>query len=150
MRHYILLLLMAFCMPFALSGQKLHVDKVLDGRYCKHPQTTDVVYSGIHLFDLPIAYYHSLTVFDDAQMMDAVADAVASDEPQAAEKEVTRVGKHIFFCFLRMKPVDDESRFIIFKDMRYAPSGKKRQVTLIYMEGECSSAQIRKMFRTSK
>lgn len=147
MKHHTLLLLAALCFPIALAAQGLHIDKVLDGRYRKNAHTTDVVYAGAHLSGLPISYYHSLTVEDDAQIMEAVAQAVAADERDAVEKEVTRVGRHIFFCFLRMKGDGFSNRYVVFKDLRHTSTGKRRQLTLIYMESEHSSGEIRKMFK---
>lgn len=147
MKHYILLLLAALCFPIALAAQELRIDKVLDGRYRKNVHTTDVIYTGEHLSGMPISYYHSLTVEDDEQIMEAVARAVAADEKYALEKEITRVGQHIFFCFFRINNYGKGSRYIVFKDMRYASSGKKQQQTLIYMESTKNPEDVRKMFK---
>lgn len=147
MKHYILLLLAALCFPIALAAQELRIVKVLDGRYRKNVHTTDVIYTGEHLSGMPISYYHSLTVEDDEQIMEAVARAVAADEKYALEKEITRVGQHIFFSFFRINNYGKGSRYIVFKDMRYASSGKKQQQTLIYMESTKNPEDVRKMFK---
>lgn len=147
MKLRIILLLLTLLLPLALSAQKLNIDKVLDGRYKKNPNTTDVVYRGQHLFNLPVDYYHSLTVVNDEQLMNVVVEAFLADEKMTADKEMTKVGQHLFFGFYRMKYNGETNRFILLKDMRYSPSAKKKQVTLIYMEGNCTIDQIKKMFK---
>lgn len=147
MQQRIFLLLMSILMTTTLSAQRLNIDRVLGGKYKKNVNVTDVVYSGEHLFDLPIAYYHSLTVVNDETIMNAVSEAFRADEKFTADKELTRVGQHLYFGFYRMKYNGETNRFVLMKDMRYAPKGRKKQLTLIYMEGNCSMESIKKMFK---
>lgn len=145
MRH--ILIIMFMMLPLSASSQRLNIERVLDGRYKKNPHTTDVVYKGQHLFDLSIDYFHSLTVEDDEQLMDILAEAFSQDEKHAAYKEITKRGQHLFFGLYNMKYNGETNRFALFKDMRHAPSGRKKQVILIYMEGYCSIDKIKKMFK---
>lgn len=143
-----MLLLVALLLPLAMSAQKLNIEKMLDGRYKKNPHTTDVVYVGEQLYDLPVEYYHSLTVVNDEQVMNAIVEAFLADEGKVKYKELTRVGQHLHFGFYSYRRKnDDYNTFFFIKDMRYAPKDRKKQLTLIMMEGPCSVETIKKVFK---
>ena len=79
--------------------------------------------------------------------MNAVAKAFMDDEPQAQDKEMAHAGEHLYYGFYRLKYNGETNRYVFFKDCRYAPDKKRRQVTLIYMEGEASLNYLKKMFK---
>lgn len=148
MKKRIILMLLTILLPLAMSAQKMNIDKMLDGRYKKNQNTTDVVYRGEQMFNLPLEYYHSLTVVNDEKIMDALVEAFLADEGKVSYKELTRVGQHLYFGFYSIKPKgDDMNIFYFIKDMRYAPKDRKKQVMLIMMEGDCSIETIKKVFK---
>lgn len=148
MKKKILILFLIMLLPLAMSAQKMNIEKMLDGRYKKNPNTTDVVYRGEQMFNLPLEYYHSLTVVNDDKIMNALAEAFLADEEKVTYKELTRVGQHLYFGFYSHRPKgSDYNVFYFIKDMRYAPKDRKKQVVLIMMEGDCSIETIKKVFK---
>lgn len=141
-------MLFLLLLPLALSAQRgLNIADVLDGRYKKNPNTTDIVIKGSQLAEFHLSYYHSLKVEHDAAIMDAVARAFVADEPQAQDKEVVHTGQRLYYGFYRLKYNGETNRFVFFKDLRYAPGEKRPCVTLIYMEGSASLSLLKKIFK---
>lgn len=146
-RHFYILLCM-FMMTVSVSAQRgLHIDGVLDGRYRKHPNTTDIVIRGSQLDEFRLDYYHSLTVVNDAAIMNAVASAFKADEQEAQDKEVVHVGQQLYYGFYQLRPNGETNRYVFFKDQRCASGKKAQRVTLIYMEGWASLAFLKKKFK---
>lgn len=142
-------------LPLSLAAQyNLNVSKVLDGRYRKNRHTTDIEITSERLGAYRLDYYHSLTVTDDAAIMDALAAAVLADEPQAIDKEFSLVGTQLFYGFFQMKDdipftssvADYVHRYIFFRDMRLSPDDPSPQVTLIYMEGAATLDFLKRKF----
>lgn len=142
-------------LPLTLAAQyNLAVSKVLDGRYRKNRHTTDIEITSERLVAYHLDYYHSLTVTDDAAIMDALAAAVLADEPQAIEKEFSMVGDRLFYGFFQMKdefPFTSSNhplvhRYIFFRDMRLSPDAPSATVTLIYMEGVATLDFLKRKF----
>lgn len=148
MKHRIIILLLLLALPLAGLAQKSYnIGRVFDGRYRKNPNVTDVVVRSPHLQTPYINYYHSITVTGDTKIMDDIVQAFLADEKNAAEKEMQRVGGHIYYGFYRLRNDDTNHPFVFLKDMRYAPSGRKSQLTIIYMLGECTTADIKRTFK---
>lgn len=148
MKHRIHILLFLLLLPVAMAAQdNLSIEKVLKGKHRKNPNTTEVKISGASLAEYHLTFYHSLTVVSDLQLMDAVAKAFAEDEKEATDKELSKVGNHIYYGFYRLKYDGVQNRFVFFKDQRYAPSDRKNSVTLIYMEGDTSLSSLKKRFK---
>ncbi|MBQ7237969.1 MAG: hypothetical protein IJS20_04175 [Bacteroidales bacterium] len=142
-----LLLLLLLLQPCLLLAQTdLSIGKVLDGRYKKNPHTTDVEIFSSRLVEYNLSYYHSLTVVEDSVIMDAVSQAVMTDEATAINKEVSFVGSRMYYGFLQMRrEVPGENRYVFFRDMRVAPQGaQKPMVVLIFMEGAASLNDLKK------
>ena len=154
MKHTLLTLLLLL-LPLSLAAQyNLAISKVLDGRYKKNRHTTNVEISRERLLSYQLDYYHSLTVTDDDEIMDAISAAVMADEPLAIEKDFSTIGTKLYYGFFQMK--DDMPstsshkptvhRYIFFRDMRQSPDHPASMVTLIYMEGDATLDFLKQKF----
>ncbi len=148
MNRRLTLLLCLLLLPLTMSAQRgLNIAGVLDGRYKKNPNTTDIVIKGSQLAEFHLSYYHSLTVENDATIMDAVVKAFVADEAEAQDKEVAHTGQRLYYGFYRLKFNGETNRFVFFKDHRFAPGEKRPCVTLIYMEGSASLSFLKMKFK---
>ena len=147
MKHPYLLLCLLL-LPITMSAQRgLHIADVLDGRYKKNVNTTDIVIKGGQLEEFHLTYYHSLTVENDNAIMDAIASAFIADEQAAQDKEVAHTGQQLYYGFYRLEYDGKTNRYVFFKDQRYAPGKKSLRVMLIYMEGYASLSFLKKKFK---
>lgn len=148
MRKLIYTLLLAFIMPLMVMAQKdLHIGKILDGHYKKHPAVTDVEIMGERLHEYGLTYYHSFSVNGDQKLMKEVVTAFAADEPKAVDKETTNIGGRIYTGLYRLEFLGDVNRFVFYKDMRLSPTKKQNSVLIIYMEGNTSLKSLQKKFK---
>lgn len=148
MKRLFYILLLTVIMPMQLMAQKdLNIGRVLDGRYKKNPQVTDVVVTGQRLSGYSLNYYHSLTVNGDAQIMNDIAQAFKDDEPKATDKELSTIGGKLFSGFYQLEYNGEVNRFVFFKDMRQSPSDKRNAVMIIYMEGNTSLSALKRRFK---
>lgn len=147
------LILLLLLMPLTLAAQSdLAIAKVLDGRYQKNQHTTDVEITSNRLSAYHLDYYHSLTVTDDAAIMDAIAAAVLADEERAIDKEISTIGAQLYYAFMQMSDNEETElygvhRYIFFRDMRVSPTAPSPTVMLIYMEGPATLEYIKNKFK---
>ncbi len=88
---------------------------------------------GISLFERSI--YRGLNAKD----YDRMAELVAADAGKAVSKELIYQEGKLVYALLQMPSVDNVNRFIAFQN------GKK-DVTLVYMEGEATLDELKKVF----
>lgn len=132
----------------AMAQSDLSIGRVLDGRYRKHPATSDVTITGARVRDYGLVLYHSLTVEADTQIMDEVLSAFLADQDRTEAKDLSYVGAHLYYGFYQYKVTVEDMyyRYAFFKDMRYAPQAPEPKVTIIYMEGPASLQTLKKKF----
>lgn len=149
MRRRIITLLLFLSMALtAMAQSDLNIGRVLDGRYRKHPATSDVTITGARVKDYGLVLYHSLTVESDTLIMDEVLTAFLSDQDKTEAKDLSYVGAHLYYGFYQFKVTADDMyhRYAFFKDMRYAPQAVEPKVIIIYMEGPASLQTLKKKF----
>lgn len=143
------LLLLALLSLSAWAQGNLGIAEVLDGRYRKHPATTDVTITGARLSSYDLVLYHSLTVVNETEIMEVLLNAFLSDIDQAEAKDLSYVGSHLYYGFIKYKynkMEDIYNRYAFFKDLRYAPENKEDKVIIIYMEGPASLKTLKSKF----
>ena len=147
-RRFLIFLVLALLCGSASAQKHLAIGQVLDGRYRTHQATTDVEMTGDRLRKTyHLVYYHSLTVVDDEEVMNAIAQAFAADAANAVTRDLSHVGSNLYYGFYEYAAEEDLHRYAFFKDMRYAPGdGQQAQVTLIYMEGYATLRMLKQMF----
>lgn len=143
------LLLLALLSISAWAQSDQGIVQVLDGRYRKHSATTDVTITGERLSSYNLVLYHSLTVVNDAEIMEVLLNAFLTDIDKADAKDLSYVGSHLYYGFIQYKwnrLEDMYNRYAFFKDLRYAPENKEDKVIIIYMEGPASLKTLKSKF----
>lgn len=148
MRHILCIILFVMAVPMAVLAQKdLNAGRLLDGHLRKHPTVSEIEIKGARLSEFSLSYYHSLTVQDDASLMDEVTTAFVADEAAAVDKELTNIGGHLYTGIYRMTFDGDVNRFLFYKDMRLSPDARRNAVIIIYMEGNASLKTLQRKFK---
>ena len=150
----IFLILTIACGALMMAAQsRLHIEALFDGRYQNSPSATEVLVTGSKAQKLGLSEYHSLTLTDAAQLA-AVEQAVTRDGLKAKEKEVEYRGGHLYYGFyvlqpaqatsVRKKPAEPQ-RYLFYLNQSLARTSPVDKVTLIYMRGYLSVAEVRKL-----
>lgn len=70
-------------------------------------------------------------------MAEEIEALVGLDAQTAVDKEVGKVGNRLYYGFYCFPAQDDNYRYLFYRNAAVAPgSGKKMEVTVVYMEGK--------------
>lgn len=131
----------------AATAQKgLYINSLFDGRFKKATGATEIIVTGYQAREIGLDVYHSLSVTDKGQA-ELVESLVVKDGVQAIDKEVEFRSGQLYYGFYTMKKAKGNNRYIFYLNQRLARKSPKNVITLIYMEGEASVEQIKKLIR---
>ena len=146
-RITILITVMALTILPVLAQSGLHINSLFDGRYKTNPYAAECIVTGPAAWEIDLEVYHSLKVTQKEQQ-DLIESLVNKDGVTAVDKEVQlRNGKLYYGFYTLSKTKKGRNRFIFFLNQNLAKQSPKNMVTLIYMEGKASPAQIKKLIR---
>ena len=147
MKQFIIIILtclMASSTAVAQNG--LNINSLFDGRFKKATGATEIIVTGSRANEIGLKVYHSLSVTDEIQA-ELIESHVKQDGVQAVDKEVEYRNGQLYYGFYTMKPVKGNKRYIFFLNQNLARKSPKKVVTLIYMEGNATPEQIKKLIR---
>ena len=140
----ILTCLLASMAAIAQSG--LHINRLFDGRYKKAAGATEIIVTGSQAREVGLTVYHSVSVTDMAQA-EIIENLVVKDGSQAVDKEVEYRNGQLYYGFYTMSRSRQANRYIFFLNQNLARKNPQGVVTLIYMEGFATAAEIKKLIR---
>ncbi|MBR5685805.1 MAG: hypothetical protein IKX18_06615 [Muribaculaceae bacterium] len=147
MKQFIIIILtclMASSTAVAQNG--LNINSLFDGRFKKATGATEIIVTGSRANEIGLKVYHSLSVTDEIQA-ELIESHVKKDGVQAVDKEVEYRNGQLYYGFYTMKPVKGNKRYIFFLNQNLARKSPKKVVTLIYMEGNATPEQIKRLIR---
>lgn len=131
-------------MAHAQTG--MHIKALFDGRYKHSSAATEIVVTGKKAQQFNLALYHSLSV-TNMSLAPAIMKAVVADGVQATSKEVEYRGGKLYYGYYVFARRQGNNRFVFYLDQSLARKQPVDKVTLIYMEGDVSSAYIKSLIR---
>ena len=147
MKQFIIIILtclMATSTAVAQNG--LNINQLFDGRFKKATGATEIIVTGSRANEIGLKVYHSLSVTNESQA-ELIESYVKKDGVQAVDKEVEYRNGQLYYGFYTMKSVKGNKRYIFFLNQNLARKSPKKVVTLIYMEGNATPEQIKKLIR---
>ena len=145
-RITIIIAVMALALP-VLAQSGLNINSLFDGRYKKNPYAADYIVTGPNAREINLEVYHSLKVTQKEQQ-DLIESLVNKDGATAIDKEVQLRNGRLYYGFYTLsKTKKGRNRYIFFLNQNLAKTSPKNMVTLIYMEGKATPAQIKKLIR---
>lgn len=148
--NFALCLTLLICVSSTVSAQNgLAVAKVFDGRYRNNSNAVEVIVKGRKLKPYKLTTFHSLTLHNSPDDAKWIASLVAADGKRASDKEVGLVrGKlyYGFYMFINSGNKGAPYRYLFFRDSSVRDN-KDKEMTVVYMEGSASIAELKKMFK---
>ena len=147
MKQFIIIILtclMATSTAVAQNG--LNINQLFDGRFKKATGATEIIVTGSRANEIGLKVYHSLSVTNESQA-ELIESYVKKDGVQAVDKEVEYRNGQLYYGFYTMKSVKGNKRYIFFLNQNLARKSPKKVVTLIYMEGNATPEQIKRLIR---
>ncbi len=136
----------AMCAVTAMAQSGLKIATLLGGNLGKQAGYTEIVVTGSKAAQVGLDVYHSLATTVAANVP-AMERAVTSDGSKAVSKEVEYRGGHLYYGYYVLPRKNGTGRFIFFLNQSLAHSNPQQNATLIYMEGNVSSAQIKRLIK---
>ncbi len=139
-----MLLALLACVAQAQAG--LNINSLFDGRYKHSKNATEIVVTGIKAKAIGLDVYHSISVTDMTHVP-AILKALTADGVKSLSKEVEFRSGKLYYGYYVLPRHGGNNRYIFYLNQSLARKQPIDKVTLIYMEGDVSSAHIKKLIR---
>lgn len=133
---------------FPLFAQRgMATAQAFDGRYSKNRNAVEVIVKGRKLQPYDLTVFRSLTISDSPADAARITAWVEMDGRKAVDKEVGLVRGQLYYGFYRFRQKGKVPyRYLFFRNSSLRPPGRK-EVTVVYMEGYVTIAELKKMFK---
>ncbi len=141
-----LLLLTVYILP--TRGQEgLHIDSLFSTQHPYKQSSREVWVEGSRLKTYNLSLYRSYVMESLPEETDFVESLIEADSKHAYSKETGRVGNRLYYAFLCLPPAQGQTnRYIFYRNASLRKNGK-RELTLVYMEGQVSFEQLKEIFK---
>ncbi len=146
MKHILLIALLTITFGHAAAQTGLNIDSAFDGRFRSSPDAVETEISGKALRNSALEIYRSITLTDPA-LTNEIEELVIKDGAAAETRQVRYIEGRLYYAYYIFKPVDNYRRYLFFINS-FLKGGKK--MTLIYMAGEATPEQIKKLISGRK
>lgn len=145
MRRIIWLIGFCLCCIWAGAQEGLQVAQLFDGRFAHRKDAVEVLVKGRKLKPYKLTLFRSLTFRADSAEQRRVEQWVEADAARATDRESGTVGGRLYYGFFRLPGTESSSRYLFFKNAARTSSGRA-EITLVYMEGEATLEELKRMF----
>lgn len=147
-QRVVLLLWWLLLIPLPLLAQQgLEVGRAFDGRYQKSRNAVEVSVKGSKLKPYGLTVFRSLTLRDAPADFNRLSAWVEADGKKAVDKEVGLLHGRLYYGFYRFRQNGKVPyRYLFFRNTALRDRSRQ-EVTVVYMEGSVSIAQLKKMFK---
>ena len=136
----ITILLIAVAPAAAQKG--LNINQLFDGRYRANKYATETVITGSQLAPMNLTVYRALTIYRQPMLAEKIEKLVIKDGDKSDSSEVRYNSGRLYYGFYVLKPKDGNNRYILYLNKG---TGNSNVITLIYLEGKASPAQVKSM-----
>lgn len=145
MKRIVWLLSFCLCCIWAEAQEGLQIAQLFDGRYAHRKDAVEVLVKGRKLKPYQLALFRSLTLQADSAEQRFIERLVEADAAQATDKESGKVGGRLYYGFFCIPGEKSPFRYIFFKN-KALTSPENPEITLVYMEGEATLEELKRMF----
>lgn len=143
---------MMLCAVFSLQAMAqsgLHVEKLFDGRFRKHPNAVEIVVTGKSANELRLTTYRSVVLTGESDMISEIEALVVKDGLKSvAHKEVSYRGGKVYYAFYTLKPLSKKiNRYLFYLNENLNVENPKDRVTIIYMDGWADADYIKGLIK---
>jgi hypothetical protein len=143
---FFVLAMFGYIAPMA-AQEGLNISDIMNGRYSKTDRNVKEVFiQGKKLKQYNLSLFHSLIVNDKKSDADIILSAVEADTGNAIEKEEGKIGGKLYYGFYVLPKQNGKYRYVFYRD-ESVKNPDNNEVSLVYMEGNTSLEELKKMFR---
>ena len=144
-RHLLSTIIFLFSFISAVAQSGLHVNSLFGGKFQNRSDATEVTLKGRKISKYKLSLFRSLTISGKSAEAREVERLVKADAAKAVDKESGSKGARLYYGFYRLHPQGKQNRYIFYRN-NALKAGAKPVLTLIYMEGTASIAELKQNF----
>lgn len=145
MKRLLTTLIVALAATTAAYSQKgLHIASIFDGEYRKKTNVTEVEIKGMRLIKYDLTLFRSITVANDPAIAAKIESLVKADGKSATDRETGIKGGRLYYAIYSFRKSDGSYRYILFRNNLLI---KGKETTIVYMEGDATLPELKKMFK---
>lgn len=140
----LIITIIACIFAFAAEAQSVEASHIFKGRSMKHQESTCT--EGNSLKPYKLTLFSTATTQDRRHFRD-IEEVIESNEDKAIDKECGYINGRLYYGFYQFKP-DKKGRYrYIFYRNSSLREDEPCEITVVYMEGYPTLAELKKMFQ---
>lgn len=129
---------------FAAEAQSIEAADILNGKTTKHKESSCI--KGHSLKPYYLTLFSTVTT-SDRNLFNYIEEVVKSNEEKAIDKECGYINGRLYYGFYQFKPnKDGKYRYLFYRNSSLRDD-EPSEVTVVYMEGYPTLAELKKMFQ---
>lgn len=143
------LMIICILMLVAMKGwaqEGLRINDLFDGAYKCNKNAIEVVIKGDQLKRYRLKVFRSLTIKNSPKDFERMERLVVADEKNAVSKETGRIGEKLYYGFYCFPAHKGNLRYVFYRNSSLREV-ESNEVTLVYIEGNVTMEELKKMFK---
>ncbi len=140
----ILTTVIACMIAFAAKAQTVEAADIFNGKSTRHQEASCVEGSSLKPYNLTL---FSTATTSDRKLFNHFEETVKNNEEKAIDKECGYINGRLYYGFYQFKPNrDGKYRYLFYRNSSLRED-EPCEVTIVYMEGYPTLAELKKMFQ---
>ena len=148
MKKTLILFTLLLLLPIAaFSQERLRSNAVFEGEIVPKARLVETLVKGDHLKDYGLSLFRSVRMDVDDTDLERISALVLADAADAASKETEVEHNRLRYALIALEPYPGNRCFLCFQS-RPSAEGDDTSVIVVYMEGDTTLTNLKKMFTT--
>ena len=148
MKKTLILFTLLLLLPIAaFSQERLRSNAVFEGRIVPKDRLVETFVKGDYLKDYGLSLFRSVRMDVDDAELERISTLVLRDAADAASKETEVEHNRLRYALIALEPDPGNRCFLCFQS-RPSAEGDATSVIVIYMEGDTTLTNLKRMFTT--
>lgn len=140
----LIITIIACIFSFAAEAQSVEASHIFKGRSMKHQESTCTEGKSLKPYKLTL---FSTATTQDRRHFKYIEEVIESNEDKAIDKECGYINSRLYYGFYQFKPnKKGRYRYIFYRNSSLRED-EPCEVTVVYMEGYPTLAELKKMFQ---
>lgn len=131
----------------ALSQDRLRSSAVFEGKVVPKDRMVETIVKGDYLKDYGLSLFRSVRMDVDDEDLESISALILEDASDSASKETEIDHNRLSYALIAFEPDSGSRNFLCFQSKPSA-EGTGTSVIVVYMEGDTTLTNLRKMFTT--
>ncbi|MBO5664663.1 MAG: hypothetical protein J6S03_00520 [Bacteroidaceae bacterium] len=140
----LIITIIACIFAFAAEAQSVEASHIFKGRSMKHQESTCTEGNSLKPYKLTL---FSTATTQDRMHFRYIEEVIESNEDKAIDKECGYINGRLYYGFYQFKPNEKGRYRYIFYRNSSLREDEPCEITVVYMEGYPTLAELKKMFQ---